>query len=106
MDESKAAESVFLSEDSVVMKEYARIQQYIQQPTSIYKQQAKEEFAQSDNADPYLIAFALTNGYKLVTMEKFDLNVTKKVLIHNVCKTFKVECINTFDMLRKLKASL
>ncbi|WP_369697183.1 DUF4411 family protein [Candidatus Endomicrobiellum trichonymphae] len=33
-------------------------------------------------------------------MEKLNLRIKKKVLIPNVCKTFKVECINTFDMLK------
>ncbi|MDR0820287.1 MAG: DUF4411 family protein [Endomicrobium sp.] len=85
--------SFFLSETSDVMKKYAEIQQHIRQSNQ-YTEQAKEEFAQSDNADPYLIAFALTNGYKLVTMEKFNSNKKNKVLIPNICETFKVECIN------------
>lgn len=55
-------------------------------------------------ADPWLIAKAISTGGIVVTHEKRDPNIRRKLLIPNVCDHFDVRCINTFDLLLKLKA--
>tara|TARA_R110000744_G_scaffold63813_1_gene131253 strand:- start:43 stop:546 length:504 start_codon:yes stop_codon:yes gene_type:complete len=54
--------------------------------------------------DPWLIAKAKTTGATIVTHEATLVPATRKVKIPNLCVEFDVPCINTFDMLRQLKA--
>jgi hypothetical protein len=62
---------------------------------------AKAEFAAK--ADGWLIAYAKSHGYTLVTLEKPNPAVKKKVPIPNVCDAFGVKYLDTFDALRALK---
>lgn len=61
---------------------------------------AKAEFA--DDADGWLVAYAMAKGCVVVTNEKFDPNIKRKIKIPNVCKAFGIKYINTFEMLRIL----
>ena len=65
-----------------------------------FKDSAKSEFAKG--ADGWLVAFAKLNSYNLVTLEVFNPNIQRKVPIPNVCRTFQVQCFDTFEMLRAL----
>ncbi|MBI3937965.1 MAG: DUF4411 family protein [Betaproteobacteria bacterium] len=65
---------------------------------------AKAEFA--GKADGWLIAYAKTHGLKLVTLEKANPAIKKKVPMPNVCDAFGVQYLDTFDMLRVLKTKL
>lgn len=55
-------------------------------------------------ADPWIIAKAKTIGATVVTHECFVVQNTKKVKVPNICQEFDVTCINTFQLLRELKA--
>jgi hypothetical protein len=66
-----------------------------------YKEAAKADFAKG--ADGWLIAFAKVYGRVLVTQEAYDPKILRKVPIPNVCRTFKVETIETFEMNRRLE---
>ena len=61
---------------------------------------AKAEFARG--ADGWLIAYAEVNKYTVVTHEREDPLIKRKVPIPNVCNAFGVSFIDTFEMLRKL----
>lgn len=61
---------------------------------------AKAEFANS--ADGWLVAYALAKGCTVVTNERFDANIRRKIKIPNVCQAFNVPCVDTFGMLRQL----
>ena len=62
-----------------------------------------EEFL--DCADPWLVAKAKTLPYSIVvTQETFDPNIRKKIKLPNICRDCDVPFINTFELLRKLKA--
>jgi len=74
-----------------------------------YTPEAKDKFlgkisSKSDYADPHLIATAKAKDYILVSHEKCSPEARKKVPIPNVCEQFDVECIDTFEMLRREKA--
>ncbi|MCK4738664.1 MAG: DUF4411 family protein [Deltaproteobacteria bacterium] len=56
-------------------------------------------------ADPWIIAQAKSEKAIVVTGEVLAPNTTRKVKIPNICKEFKVPCMGTYDVLRKLKAS-
>ncbi len=57
-----------------------------------------------NGADPWLIARASVMSETIVTYEKLVTDESKKVKIPNVCKHFNVPCINTYELLRTLKA--
>ena len=61
---------------------------------------AKAEFAAA--ADGWIAAFAREMGATVVTLEIYDADIKRKVKLPNVCRQFDVDCINTFDMLRRL----
>ena len=64
---------------------------------------AKAEFADLDNADGWVIAYAKSNGLIVVTHEEYAPDVQKKVPMPNVCLEFNVDYVNTFEMLEDLK---
>ncbi|MEF1256115.1 DUF4411 family protein [Vibrio sp. M260112] len=61
-----------------------------------------EEFLRG--ADPWLIAKAIATKATIVTHEKLDRKIKKKILIPNICEAFGVQYINTFELLNELEA--
>ena len=57
---------------------------------------AKAEFANTDNADAWIIACAKAVGAAIVTHEKSNPHVQRKVPIPNVCDALDVSYANTF----------
>jgi hypothetical protein len=55
-------------------------------------------------ADPWLIAKAMSIGAIVVTQEGLVTPSSSKVKVPNVCRDFGVSCINTYDLLREIKA--
>jgi len=62
---------------------------------------AKAEFAQYDEADAWIVAFALSSKLTVVSQEIFNANIKRKFLIPNVCHEFNVRHIDTFTFLRE-----
>ncbi|MGC8894807.1 MAG: DUF4411 family protein [candidate division WOR-3 bacterium] len=67
---------------------------------------AKAEFADGENADAWVVAYALANGCVVATEERFNRNARKKIPIPNVCEAFNIRYIDTFGMLRELGVKL
>ncbi len=67
---------------------------------------AKHEFAKADNADSWLVAYAIAKGCVVVTNEKFDAKIRRKIKIPNVCQAFNVQYVDLFEMLRQLGVTL
>ena len=61
---------------------------------------AKDEFAKG--ADGWLVAYAKAKGYAVVTNEKFEAAVRRRIKIPNACQAFGITCIDTFELLRVL----
>jgi len=61
---------------------------------------AKVDFA--DGADGWLVAYARSKGYVIVTHEVLNPNIKIKVPIPNVCEALEVSYVDTFAMLREL----
>ncbi|MGL5841817.1 MAG: DUF4411 family protein [Aeromonas hydrophila] len=55
-------------------------------------------------ADPWLIAKAMSLGAIVVTQEGSVNPSSRKVKVPNICREFAVPCINTYDLLREVKA--
>ncbi|MFA7549084.1 MAG: DUF4411 family protein [Candidatus Cloacimonadales bacterium] len=66
-----------------------------------YFEDAKNVFA--DAADSWLCAYGPKYGYTVVTNERYNKDSKKTIYIPNVCKEFKIECINMLDFMREMK---
>jgi hypothetical protein len=73
---------------------------------SQYTNSAKAEFAEADNADAWVVAYAMVKGYIVVTQEGSHPNSKRKIFIPDVCQAFVVQYIDTFKMMRRLEVKL
>jgi hypothetical protein len=69
-----------------------------------YTSSAIADFANC--ADGWLVAYAWTKGFTVVTHETPDPGCKRRVKIPDVCQTFSVPFIDTWTMLRELGAKL
>ena len=60
------------------------------------------------NADTWLVAFALTNPeeYMIVTFEKEDKHIKRKIPIPNACVEHNIKYVDLFQMLKDLHFKL
>lgn len=91
--------------DDSILAVYREVMQWASEQTQ-FVEQAKEEFAQAENADAWVVAFAKAKGCIVVTHEQFDPNVRRRIPIPNVCRAFDVSYLDTFQMLRALAVRL
>ncbi len=68
-----------------------------------YHKNAIDDFLAANLADPWLVAFTLDKEITIVTYEKSEPTIKRKIKIPEVCNQFGVRYINTIDMLRELK---
>lgn len=91
------------------ISEYAEIQNWAQSKS--YNERALSEFAESKNADPFLVAFALNtlinNDFEvtIVTLELSRPDSIKSIKIPDVCISFNIRFININDFFREISAS-
>lgn len=90
----------FTIEDERTQNEFTKIANWLNKNTTL-KPQAVPGFLKG--ADPWLIAKAMAEKYTVVTQEKSDPSVRRKVFIPDVCENFQVPCINTIKLIRVLK---
>ncbi|MFA5689640.1 MAG: DUF4411 family protein [Kiritimatiellales bacterium] len=99
----KEYKELFLEPDENVQKKYAEIVNQVQQ--SDCPSANIDKFLAG--ADPWIIAHALVATDVLVTHEKRVGADSKKIKIPNICDTFgSVECIDTYQLLKRLSARL
>lgn len=84
---------------STVISAYGDIMKWVNSESQ-YSPEAKASFAAG--ADGWLIAYAAAKHYIVVTHERFDSRIKRRVPIPNVCREFDVQYLDTFQMLRKL----
>jgi hypothetical protein len=87
--------------DTTVLDAYRDIMIWAQSQSQ-YKDTAKVELADITNADAWLVAYAKVKGPILVTEEKLNLNIQRKIPIPNICNAFNVPYMDTFELLRHL----
>jgi len=71
-----------------------------------YLESAKREFAESSNADAWVIAYAMHVDGIVVTQESYSPEIKRKIPIPNVCKDFDIPYMDTFEMLRNLNVQI
>ncbi len=96
------------TENEQVFLKYAELMQWAEKQNNHYNRNAIDDFMKVDNADPWLIAFALIDksNYTIVTFEKPNPTRKNKIQIPNVCQEFGVECCDLYDMLKNLNFRL
>ena len=82
-----------------IATEYATIIQWVQ--ANYQRQDAVSSFAAK--ADGWLIAYGKVHGFTIVSEEKLNLDMKKRVANPNVCHHFGVPYCNVFEMLRRTK---
>lgn len=100
--QSNLPDDFFKSTDAV-LNDYISIVNWV--TSSSYMDRAKQEFLETDLADPWLVAFAMNNVWTIVTYEKSEPNRKNKIKIPEVCQRSNVRNINTIEMLRELNES-
>jgi len=94
----------FFYDTSTVMSEYGTISVWAASKASHYLPNAISEFLDADEADAFLIAFALTDHQNriIVTHERSQPDIKRKVKIPEPCDELGVSYINTIEMFRQL----
>lgn len=87
--------------DPQVLHVYSKIMNWAQKQGQ-FSDAAKAELANEGNADPWLVACSATRGCVLVTEEKLNTTIKRKIPIPNICTAFGVSYTDTFGMLRQL----
>lgn len=68
-----------------------------------YYSRAKEKFLATDHADSWLCAMAnLDKRYVIITEEVSQPDIKREIKIPEVCHEFRLDYMNTIDLLRKL----
>lgn len=87
------------------MKNYEKLMNWAVLYINNYNKRAIDEFMKEDNADPWLVAYALSvkPTPEIVTFERENYNIQSKIPIPNVCKQFEVPYCNLFEMMKDLR---
>ncbi|HWP91287.1 MAG TPA: DUF4411 family protein [Thermodesulfobacteriota bacterium] len=88
-----------------VIEAYRQIMAWVHSQAQ-FTNAAKATFSRAENADAWLVAYALAKGCMIVTHEQFDQDVRSRIPIPNVCQAFGVRYVDTFQMLRDLGAKI
>lgn len=94
----------FFKDTPTVLPHYAVIASWAAARNSHYLQNALSEFLDADEADAWLVAFALSDlaNSIVVTHEISEPSRRNKVKIPDVCLAYGVQYCNTIEMLRQL----
>jgi hypothetical protein len=82
---------------------YAQIARWAHSMSHHYHKNAIDEFLEANLADSWLVAYAIGQPITIVTYEKSEPGIKRKIKIPEVCNQFGVRYINTIEMLRELK---
>lgn len=101
--------SSFWASTTISILEYAKVQNWAQNKN--YNQRALLDFADSKNADPFLVAYALHTKQEekeditIVTLEVSAPESIKSVKLPDVCIDFDIRHININDFFREIKVN-
>ena len=87
------------SNETSIQNAFSEIMEWVN--AEDFTNEAKTEFAAG--ADGWLVAYAKIHNLVLVTDEKPNPAIKKRVPIPNVCHQFHIPYINTFAMLREME---
>jgi hypothetical protein len=94
----------FFKDSSQVMAAYGQVSTWAISNSAHYMPNALNEFLDADEADAFIVAYALADPTNrvVVTQEKSEPNRKNKVKIPEACNALNVQFVNTIDMFRQL----
>lgn len=94
----------FFKDSSLKMQEYSQIIEWAISKSDHYLPKALTEFLDADEADAFIVAYALSDkdNITIVTQEVSDLNRKNRIKIPEPCNEFRVKYLNTIGMFRQL----
>ncbi len=95
------SEAFATTDDDSVLEWYRQLMAWAQAHGQ-YRDAAKREFANGDNADPWIVAYAKAEGCTVVTNEKARPESKKRIPIPNACNAFNVPYCTLFVMMREI----
>lgn len=95
----------FFKDTAELIPHYQSVVSWAMSKQSHYLPAALSEFLASDEADAWVIAFALGNNAKVVTYEKSQPEGKRKIKIPEPCNALGVEYLNTIEMCRELNVT-
>jgi hypothetical protein len=96
------------TQTSQILSCYSQVANWANSKSSHYAPSALSEFLDADEADAWLVSFALqdvTNTI-LVTHEKSEPAIKRKIKIPEACTPFGIKHVTTIEMLRELRVQL
>lgn len=93
----------FFKDSSTVLSGYTKIIAWASGRTPQYTRAALNEFMDADEADAWLVAYALANKNSIVTHETSEPRRLSKVKLPDAASPFGVKCYTTVDLFRELK---
>ena len=94
--------SNFFKDTNTVLAEYSRICAWAVSKSNHYKPGALVTFLQADEADAFLVAYALAHGLTLITHETSNPAKQSSIKIPEACTPFSVPFMNTIQMFRTM----
>lgn len=94
----------FFKDSTEVMLQYARVVNWAPTRKPTYLPKALNEFLNADEADAFVVAYALADrgNRKIVTHETSSPNKVNRVKIPDACDALDVRYMKTLDMFREL----
>jgi hypothetical protein len=94
----------FFHDTSIVLAEYGRVASWAVSKSGHYLPNALNEFLDADEADAFLVAYALADPQNriIVTYEISEPNIKRKVKIPEACNALNVRFVNSMSMFREL----
>ncbi len=86
-----------------VLRKYADVANWAKSRRGHYLNGAINEFLEVDEADAWLVAYAMSKNKIVVTYETSEPKRKNKIKIPDACKPLAVEYINTIEMFRQLE---
>lgn len=95
----------FFKDSSRVMAEYSQVSLWAISRSDHYLPNALNEFLDADEADAFIVSFALADLQNriIVTHEVSRPEMKRKIKIPEPCIALNVQFINTMDMFRQLR---
>ena len=94
----------FFKDSSQVMAAYKQVSAWAISKSLHYMAKALNEFLNADEADAFIVAYALADPTNrvVVTQEKSEPNRKSKIKIPEACNALNVKVVNTIDMFRQI----
>jgi hypothetical protein len=92
----------FFCDSSTIISDYTKVVQWANSRNKHYFPQALSEFLQADEADAWLVAYAINTGSEIITHETSNPNIRRKIKIPEACHPFGIQFHNTIEMFRIL----